>query len=197
MIGRHSALILGTMLTLLSGCYSIGHNFVRPPMEQFELRKTTQGQVLVAVGAPAGVSSTERNGKRIERFQYSYYTASGYAAGIGPVGRTASFYFSDGQLIGYLYTSSFPGESTDFTVENASRIEKGKSTKADIEALFGKPHGVVLYPMADGEGNSLLRYHFTGATGPMGASGLVSKDLLVFVNDRGVVTDFTVTSVRE
>jgi len=163
-------------------------------VEQFELKRTTQGQVLATVGAPESISHTERNGKRIERFQYSYYTAAGFAAGIGPVGRMASFFFVDGLLIGYLYTSSFPGDSTDFLVESVSRIEKGKSTRGDVLALLGPPHGVVLFPLADGEGNSLIRYSYTGATGLMGSTGFVSKDALITLNDKGVVIDINVSS---
>jgi hypothetical protein len=194
--GCKSIVGLAILLLHLSGCYTIGRDFVRPPMEQFELRRTTPGQVLAAAGQPAGISHTERNGKRIERFQYTYFTAAGFAAGVGPVGRMASFYFTDGLLIGYLYTSSFPGESTDFAVDNAVRIEKGKSTRADVEAALGRPHGVILYPLADGDGNSQLRYNYTGGAGPMGAGGIVSKDVLVTLNERGIVTDLTVSSER-
>jgi hypothetical protein len=174
---------------VLGGCYSVGHDFVRPPVEQFELKKTTQAQVLVAAGTPPGISHTERNGKRIERFQYAYFTAAGYAAGVGPVGRMASFYFSDGVLIGYLYSSSFPGESTDFAFENAARIEKGKSSRADVEFLLGKPHGVAIYPLIDDPGITQLRYHFAGATGAMGSGGTVSKDVAVALDVRGTVTE--------
>jgi hypothetical protein len=174
---------------ILTGCYTIGRDFTRPRFDQFELRQTTQGQVLAAVGTPASVSHTEKNGHRIERFQYSYFSSVGFAAGVGPVGRMASLYFTNGQLIGYLYTSSFPGESTDFNLDNASRIEKGTSTRADVEALLGKPHGVVLFPMVDGEGNSQIRYFYYGATGLMGTEGTVTKDLLITLNDKNVVTD--------
>jgi len=196
-IHRSSFLCLALALATLTGCYSIGRDFVRPPIEQFELKRTTQAQVLAAVGSTPMISSTERNGKRIERFQYTFFTAAGPSAGLSAAGRAASFFFSDGLLIGYLYTSSFPGESTDFPIENASRIEKGKSTRADVESLLGKPHGVILYPLADGEGNSQLRYNFTGSTGVVGSGGIVSKDVLVSVNEKGIVTDLSVTSEKK
>ena len=133
-----------------------------------------------------------RNGKKVERFQYQYFTAQGFATGSGPVGRTASYFFSDGVMVGYLYTSNYPGDSTDFDEAKAQTIVKGKSTKHDAESLLGKPVGMAVYPLIDSIDDTELRYSYIGDAGVMGSKTVV-KNAIFRVGSSGMVTDAKVT----
>jgi len=185
------------LLGLLSGCYSVGRDFVRPNLSKLQLRQTTPGEVVAAFGRPESVAHTERNGKKIERFQYAYTTAAGFALGVGPVGRTASYYFSDGVLIGYLYTSSMPGDSTDFDEEKVQALTKGKSSRQDVEAALGEPKGVVVFPMIDGQTDVELLYAYIGTVGPVAIGGLISKTALIRLDSNNVVADVKVIVERD
>ena len=185
-------LFVVVILGLLAGCYSTGRQFARPNLDAFELRRTTPGDIVAAFGKPNTVASTARNGKRIERFQYQYFTAQGFVTGSGPVGRTASYFFSDGVMVGYLYTSNYPGDSTDFDEAKARIIVKGKSTRRDAESLLGKPVGMAVYPLIDSIGDTELRYSYIGGTGVMGSRSIV-KNAIFRVSGSGMVTDATVT----
>ncbi len=178
------------VLGLLSGCYSTGHNFKRPDFTRIKINKTTMGEIVASGEKPDSVSRTERNGKRIERIQYAYFTAEGFATGGGPVGHAASFYFSDGILIGYLYTSSFSDTSTDFDIEKSILIKKGKSTRHDIEEIFGPPVGEMVFPLIDEKKGSQITYRFVGSTGVAGSNGIISKELTIKLNENGTVADF-------
>lgn len=185
------------LLGLLSGCYSVGRDFARPNLSKLQLRQTTPGEIVAAFGRPESVAHTERNGKKIERFQYGYTTAAGFAMGVGPVGRTASYYFSDGVLIGYLYTSSMPGDSTDFEEEKVQALVKGKSSKQDVEAALGEPKGIAVYPLIDGQTDTELRYAYIGTVGPVAIGGLISKTALIRVDNNNLVTDVRITVERD
>lgn len=189
---RLTQLVLAVVLGLLAGCYSTGRQFVRPNLDAFELRRTTAGEVVASSGQPTSIGSTTRNGKKIERFQYQYFTAQGFATGAGPVGRTASYFFSEGVMVGYLYTSNYPGDSTDFDETKAQAISKGKSTKRDIDSLLGRPVGMAVYPLIDSQEETELRYSYIGGTGFMG-SGTIVKNAIFRVSGSGVVTDAKVS----
>ena len=185
-------LSFAVLLGLLAGCYSTGRQFARPNLDAFELRKTTAGEVIASFGQPKSVASTTRNDKKIERFQYQYFTAQGYATGSGPIGRTASYFFSDGVMVGYLYTSNYPGDSTDFDEAKARSIIQGKSTRREMESLLGKPVGMAVYPLIDFREDTELRYSYIGNTGLMG-SGTIIKNAIFRVSDGGMVTDAKVS----
>jgi hypothetical protein len=180
-------LLVIAILGLLAACYSTGRQFVRPNLDALELRRTTVGEVVASFGQPNTIASFVNNGKKIERFQYQYYTAAGYAIGVGPVGRTASFFFSDGTLTGYLYTSNYPGDSTDFDETKAQAIVKGKSTKRDVEVLLGKPVGMGVYPLIDSVEDTELRYSYVGGKGP------ILKNAIFRVGSDGIINDVKVT----
>ena len=185
-------LFLVVGLALLAGCYSTGRQFVRPHLDAFELRRTTSGEIVAALGKPNTVASTTRNGERIERFQYQYFTAQGFATGSGPVGRTASYFFSDGVMVGYLYTSNYPGDSTDFDEAKAQTIVIGRSTQQDAESLLGRPVGRAVYPLIDSIEDTELRYSYIGGAGVMGSRTIV-KNAIFRVSKGGMVTDAKVT----
>jgi hypothetical protein len=162
---RKTELLLITIVTAaLSGCLSGGKPFTRPPLESFELGKTTLTRIIQSLGQPAQVATTEKNGKVITR----YYYHDSYATLIAPIipvsgtyaKREASFYFSNDVLIGYLYTSNYPGDSTDFDEHKVELLTKGKSTRQDVESLLGNPAGVILYPLSDAEQETVLTYAY-------------------------------------
>jgi len=182
------------LLSILTGCYSTGRQFVRPDFTKIIIHETTMGEVIGSYGQPDSVSLIERNGKKIECVEYAYYTAMGFALGKGPVGRTASFLFNDGVLIGYLYTSNYPGDSTDFELSKANLIKEGESTRQDIEAILGKPTGEAVYPLIDAEEGREIRYFYVGTEGLVAT---VSKKIIILLNEKNIAENVEQIVIRE
>ena len=187
------ALFLIAIVTVaLSGCLSGGRNFARPAFENFELGKTSPTQIIQSVGQPTQVATTEKSGKVITR----YYYHDSYATIIAPIipasgtyaKREASFYFSDDVLIGYLYTSNYAGDSTDFDERKLDLLTKGKSTRQDIESLLGTPNGVILYPLADTAQETVLTYAYVYMQA-YPTIKIVSKTARISIDRGGVVAD--------
>lgn len=122
---------------------------------------------------------------------YEYTSSSAVlipVAGITAVGRMASFWFLGDTLVGYMYESSHLEDSTDFDESKASFLTKGESTREDVERLLGKPSGLAMYPLVDGQQDILLAYFYIG-TNNKGRFKVVSKKAMITVGQDGVVSE--------
>lgn len=178
----------------VGGCYTIGGgDFVRPPQDQLQLGRSSDRNVLAAINGTGTITRVQRNGATIECHKFLNYGGEGWAIGRGSlaggsVGHELSVCFTSGVLVGYVYSSNRSADATNFDVDKARTIEKGRMTGGQVIALLGKPSGSAIYPLADNRGGGELRYSFTGFEGTV-VGNRVSKDVTVVVDANDIVTD--------
>jgi hypothetical protein len=165
---------------LLAGC-GAGRNFKMPAEDQLKLGVTTPQDAVAMFGQPLSQASQTQTEVAKSSEPETVFTAVpqpgtyvGYSyifvdtTGQQWVGRLAGLrperflrlVFYDGKLAGYLSTSSFKDDSTDFDNSRVSQIIRDKSTAADVIALMGKPTGGAIFPLiSPREGHSLTYYY--------------------------------------
>jgi hypothetical protein len=160
------------LLALLMGCAQRG---AAPGLV---LGQTERAQVIEQYGRPLQRLVEEANGERIE------FTAYGRAApdqtpwqpGITPA-RLMGFYFWQGRLAGYEFTSSAESDTTYFSLRKAAQVTQGIG-RDELIALLGQPSGVYGYPLIPQRDAEGLVYLYAEARGEQ-----VHRRLLVVVVD--------------
>jgi hypothetical protein len=93
-------------------------------------------------------------------------------------------------VVGESFNSTMEGESTQFPLEKVSMIVKGKSTKADVIELLGKPSGSYIYPVSK-KGNTGIAYLYNYAR----FAGILTSPndyrVLVELDSQNVVVDIS------
>lgn len=175
--------LLFFLVALLAACS--GRYFVRPPEGLIKLGKTTEDEVIAAMGDPLKSEWGERLGKKIKMIGYIYVIVPHREA----ISRAVFFYFVDGVLVGHYFCSEFAGESTDFDLTRIGNIVENQSTRRDVEAALGKPSGEAIYPMLDDPEGRMLEYRYYGER--------FSKEAFFEIDKDGIVRHFTVEVTPE
>lgn len=180
--------MLVSVATLLSAC--AGTDFVRPADGVLVVGKSTQADVTARMGSPYQTGDLIKNEKQLRVARYAYASTGGESAypGVTPA-RAMAFTFYNDKLASQEFISSFKLDSTDFDGTKVSSIVKGKSTSADVIALFGKPTGEAVYPVIKGMDDSAYIYSYSHAKGSVFDMKFYQKSLAVSFNAAGVVTD--------
>ena len=139
---------LGSLFLLLivlavSGC-SAGKFFVRPNADTFRLGQTKYPQVILQMDEPESTGEMIKNGETIKYIQYVYVGSS--AGGVFP-SKTLSFFFHNDTLVGQDFVSSFKSDNSNFDHTRISTIVKGKTTRAQVVRLLGKPTAFCIFPL--------------------------------------------------
>jgi hypothetical protein len=113
--------------------------------------------------------------------------------------RTLRLVFWNGKLVGYSSMSNFKEDSTDFDGTHVAQIQRGKSTEREVRALFGKPAGVVIFPLiAIPDGHALV-YRYS--EDDFDKKERHSKFLSIYVDHADIVRDMnssdTVTPIQK
>lgn len=180
--------VLATLLALLSGC--AGTDFVRPAEGVLVVGKSTQADVTAKMGSPYQTGDLTKNEKQLKVVQYAYASTGGESAypEVTPA-RVMAFTFYNDKLTSQEFISSFKQDSTDFDGSKVPSIVKGKSTTAEVVALFGKPTGEAIYPVIKGMDDRAYIYSYSQAKGSAFNMKFYQKSLAVSFNSAGVVTD--------
>lgn len=181
------------VVTLLSGC--AGTDFVRPDTAQLKLGVTTSADVVKQLGAPRNEGTVLKNNVSVKTSTYAYATTGGKPLneGVTPA-RATAFYFADDKLVGHEFLSSFADDNSDFNDKKVPQIIKGKSTRADVTALLGKPGGAYIFPMIDAKTGDAAVYQFQEARGSVFDMKFYRKVLIITFDTAGVVTDVALTT---
>ena len=181
-----SSLLLSIFLVLF-GCSS-GKDFVRPNSDSLKLGQTTYAQVVHQLGDPSKTKTVVLNGENVNEMTYVF--ASGSLPGGIATARAMTLGIYKDVLVSNIFMSSFKEDSTFFESDKVSDIEKGKTTKDDIENMFGKRHGEGLYPFAKQKDGKSMTYLYS-ETRNVGIGALSSfKRLIVQLDRDGIVTDY-------
>ncbi len=186
-------ILLALLVLALQGC--AGSNFVRPLPGSIIVGKTTQQEVEQQLGKPYQTGTVLKDGKSLQTATYAFAKVGGEAlhAGITPA-RSQGFYFLNGLLVGSEFTSSFKADGTEFDDTKVALIEKGKSTRQDIETLFGPPGGEYLPPLTTDGADRAWVYLYSQAKGSAFNLRVLNKSLVVSFDASGLVTDVKFTS---
>lgn len=91
-----------------------------------------------------------------------------YASGLGLVDHSGGFpqrvltlYFAEGVMVGQEFASSFADDSSEFDTTKIAAVHIGKSTRAEVIALLGRPGGEVRYPIIKNKADRGIIYSYT------------------------------------
>ena len=178
---------------LLSGC--AGTNFVRPDSSSLVMGQTTYAQIVASMGMPRREGTVQKNDKTINTAQYAYASVGGKPLHPSATpARGINYYFVGGTLVGHEFLSSFAEDHSDFDDSRVKDIVKGKTTRAELTQLLGKPSGAYVYPMIKLEKGEALVYAYTEVTGSAFNMKVYSKKLVVTFDGAGVAADVEYSS---
>ncbi|MFH0974958.1 MAG: hypothetical protein V1874_04155 [Spirochaetota bacterium] len=182
-----------TMVICLS-CKTVttGTNFVRPADDSLILGKTTIQEIRQKLGNPHKEKPSTVNNENLINFLYSYTGGTPNLYG-KILGRTIVFSFYNDVLISYLFMSSFNEDNTDFNETKLNQIKKGQTKEEEVIDILGKPSGISIYPIA-GKDRKLLKYVYNEYKGLMLFRKLYSKDVIISLDQNGIVTNFNFSS---
>ena len=169
-------------------------DFVHPNPDTFTYGKSTYVDVTRLAQDPNTTSRMMVKDKKIYIITYLHADLLGepFEAGVIPA-HALTYYFlestflSNYTLIGQQYSSSYKSDNTNFDETKVSDIIKGKSTRAEVVQLLGKPSASFAAPMVEA-----IAYSYT--TTRVGASGdakarVFTKTLKVAFDDKGLASD--------
>lgn len=189
------SVFLIVLIIMIAGCS--GRNFARPNPGAFNLGKTTYPQVVEQMGTPRNVSNSQHNGATIMGIRYGHSKVVGaIEEGVIPV-RSLWFYFYKDVLVGQSFDSSFRSDNTDFDDSKVGNIVKGKTSRAEVLQLLGRPSGSYIHPMVKKTFGEAIGYKYmTFRNSENGIKAAVSKNLLITFDDKDAVSDVEFTSSR-
>jgi hypothetical protein len=175
-------------VVILSGC--AGTNFKRPEPQSLIVGKSVSSDVTRVMGTPLQTGEVLKNSEKIKTARYAYAesTGGGRYPGVVPARAMVFSTFND-LLVGQEFVSSFIGDATEFDETKVSAIIKGKSTRAEVIALLGKPNGEAIYPVIKNKAETGLVYSYSHAKGSVFDMKFYSKLLIVSFDANNVATD--------
>jgi hypothetical protein len=146
--------------------------------------------VIQRFGQPFGEGTVIKNGVTLKTVSYAYSSAGGkpFHEGVTPV-RALTLFFQNDRLVGHEFVSSWAEDNTDFDGEKVKDIVKGKSTRAEVVRLLGKPSGYCIVPMVKAPSQEAAVYVYTETRHSAFKLKIFRKQLVVSFDAAGVVYD--------
>ena len=185
------------IIAAFTACKS-GEQMTRPAETSFEPGRTKITEIIVQYGKPEYEYARVFNENPVTQYVYTLaktpYTVFFYPEAI-PVSvpvRLMTFNFCNDVLVGYLYTSSFKDDNTDFDETKAGLIKVNVTQEKELIMIMGRPSGRSIYPVA-AQDETIITYSY----GESRASGenrqtvkRYEKILTVRLDRAGTVTGF-------
>jgi len=183
------------IILAVAGCKS-GEQLARPAETSFEPGKTKITEILAQYGKPGYECAGVFNEKPVTQYVYTLaktpYSVFFYPEAI-PVSvpmRLMTFNFCNDVLVGYLYTSSFKDDNTNFDETKIGLIKANMTQEKELIMIMGRPSGRSIYPVA-AQDETIITYSY----GESRASGenrqnvkRYEKILTVHLDQAGTVT---------
>jgi outer membrane protein assembly factor BamE (lipoprotein component of BamABCDE complex) len=181
---------------LLAGC--AGTNFHRPEQGHLVIGKSTSADVLRVMGEPRTTGEALHNEKKVKVYRYAFAATTGEPLypGVMPA-RAMVFSTANDVLVRQQFLSSFKSDSTEFDDAKIPAITKGKTTRAEVLALLGRPTGEAVYPILKEQGRTAVTYGYAQAKGTLFNMKFHQKTLMVSFDGKDVVEDVQYTSAGE
>ncbi|CAG4906175.1 outer membrane protein assembly factor BamE [Paraburkholderia gardini] len=193
-MNKIAAIFLGAVLVgVLSGC--AGTNFVRPNDADLQNGKTTLAEVRVKYGDPFRESNVTRNDEDVKLLSYAYASTGGTPLDTGAIpARSLELAFWKDALVSNVFNSSFKDDASAFDASKRTAIVKGKTTRAQVIELLGRPAGYAIYPVIKDKNGQALVYSYHTTSGSAFSLKFSRRDLIVTVDPNGLVTDVSYES---
>lgn len=150
------------------------------------------------MGKPMQTGELIKNNEKVQMVRYAYAEAAGASLYPGVVpARSMVFMTFNGQLVAQEFSSSFASDATDFDEAKISSILKGRSTRADVISLLGRPTGDALYPLIKSKLESGIVYSYGQTKGTVFNMKFYNKELIISLDANNVVTDIDYTAVGQ
>ena len=185
----HNVFHVIVLTSLLAGCG--GTKFVREKDTSLVLGKTTEQDIRSRMGKPDSEGEWTENPYHFNSLLYAYYSASGQTSSykVLPM-RQQEFFFYKNKLVGHRFSSTWVTEHTDFDESEIARLKENISTRRDVIRIMGIPSGRNIYPLSKYKGGETLVYYYAKIVrGSLTSQKYVSKELLVALNDKGIVSE--------
>ena len=169
---------------MLAGC--AGRDFIRPDLDVLRNGQTTYAEVVAKFGTPYAEGSVVKNDRTVKTASYAYASLGGKPRREGvTAARAMGFYFDNDRLVGHEFISSWAEDHTDFDETRAKDIIRGKTSRAEVFRLLGKPNGYHIFPLIKASTGEAAVYAYTEVIGfkPF------QKVLVVTFDPSGIVTD--------
>jgi len=181
--------VLASLLLLLIGC--AGEDFVRPNPETLRLGHTTYAEIIQQMGKPRKTLQQGKDDKKIKSVFYVYSAPNlgdPLEDGVTPV-RVQSYFFHNDVLVGHQFMSTFASDHTNFDETKVAAISKGKTSRAEIIQLVGRPSGIFAPPMVKEPGVEEIAYLYTPTRRSLFGSAKHTKNLIITFDDQDRVLD--------
>lgn len=189
--------VLVSLITIIGGC-SVGRDFVRPEFGSLILGETTYHEILERFGTPREEGSVTKNDAIMKTVTYGYSStgAKPLVDGVTPA-RGLTFSFLDNQLVGYIFTSSFSADHTEFDESKLNRIKKGQTNRAGLIELIGQPGGMQKYPLTKSKEDEVLVWQYVHVKQSVLGLKPYAKTLGVTVGTDNIVKDLEFSTMGE
>jgi hypothetical protein len=151
--------LLSTLICcfLLAAC--AGRNFVKPDPDSLKNGQTTYAEIIDRFGPPLRESTTQKNEKTIKTISYAYasFGMKAHTATTTAV-RAVGFHFYNEVLVGYEFLSAVEEDNSDFDETLVPQITRGKTTRAEVIRLMGRPVGRQIAPLVKDDAREALLY---------------------------------------
>jgi hypothetical protein len=175
------------LIGALASC-TVGKDFQRPAPASLTLGEMTKSQAMVRYGDPWQSGSQTTNGQSIEKIVYGYSGGGDpLVSGVTPA-RTLDLYFHKQVLVGYLFTSTFKSDHTDFDQSRVGLVKKGE-TCSKVSEVFGPSPGKAIYPMANERDLTVHMYTYPQTKGKMLGFDFYLKSFSVACDKNGNIVD--------
>jgi hypothetical protein len=180
---------MGALLVCsLTGC--AGTNFTRPDDSALQDDKTTIAEVRANYGKPFRESNVTKNEQEVTLLSYAYATTGGTPLETGVIpARSLELTFWKGKLVSNVFVSSFKDDASRFDASKRAAIVKGKTTRAEVVELLGRPAGYAIYPAIKDQTGQALVYSYHTTSGSAFNLKFAKTDLVVTIGQDGLVSD--------
>ncbi len=161
-MARARRLVLLAILAALVGCASPMRDFARPAADTHKLGATTYAQVVQQMGEPdRSRDFFVAEGVKIRSISYGYGAAAGepLEEGVIPV-RAQTYFFHGDTLVGQQYVSTFKSDHTNFDETKRSALLEGRTARAEVIALLGRPAATFIPPLVKDTSGEALEYSY-------------------------------------
>ncbi|MDR1995748.1 hypothetical protein [Azonexus sp.] len=180
---------LVAILFVLAGC--AGKDFTRPASDTFKLGQTNYSQVVQKMGEPGRAGDVLQNEKPVKSITYVYASTGGEPLEDGVIpARALTYYFYSDILVGQEFLSSFKSDNSNFDSAKVESIKKGKTSRAEVIQMLGKPTASFIPPMVKTTSGEAVGYSYqTTRGGAFSGFKFFHKVLRISFDDKDIVSD--------
>ena len=165
---RFRLLRLAAPLTLLFvwACTTpiLGRDFSRPDYRTYSKELVTESDITTRYGQPYSRNKFTNHGITIGTLDYLYVVSEWSGDHRLHRRKTCSFYFSDGNYLGYAFGTGFEDEQVPVEEQKLTQLVKGQTRKANALAMFSAPSSALRYPATPEDrsaaGDSTVSYEY-------------------------------------